>query len=1093
MKYTSVYLLGFFFLLVSCSGNKNEKNGNFSNGTIALYSKIDPTSSGIEFTNSINETLDFNFLNYPYLYTGGGVATGDIDNDGLEDIYFISNFGKNKLYKNTGDFSFVDISAESKTVDNEGFSTGVTMLDINNDGWLDIYVCKAGSLKNDDGRRNKLYVNQKDGTFKNEAKKWGLDDPGYSTQAYQFDYDKDGDLDFYIVNYRYDFTNNVKINSEIQRSIEEVTSDQLYRNDGGMFTKVTGEAGLYNKAWGLSAAVGDFNDDGWEDIYIANDFLEPDHLYINQKNGTFKDEILNRIKHISFNSMGSDYADLNNDLIPDLYTVDMLAENYARSKENMASMSTSNFMAMVSVGYHHAYMANTLHYGTENGTFKETGQLSGVVKTDWSWAPLLADFDNDGLKDIFVSNGVYKDYHNQDFRNELKEKNAAGVTMTLDAVLEMMPAEKLNNYIYKNDGNLHFTNMSEEWGLDDPNFSNGAAYADFDNDGDLDLVVNNINEPSAIYKNNSNQNYLQIDIKGSDKNSLGLGTKVYVEGEENIQFIEKRVTRGFESSVTPILNFGLGQNSIIKNVYVQWPDGKTTTIAAPKANQRLTINYSQATNGRLALPTVNSKKKNTDVTSLGLDYKQQENEFNDYDLQLLIPQKQSTKGTGIVKADINGDGLEDFFVGNAAGAPAAMYFQKADGTFSKQNESLWKSEAKYEDANALFFDADGDGDQDLYVVSAGYEIGENNPLLQDRLYINNNGNFSKSNTLPKMLISGKSITAGDYDGDGDLDLFVGGNVIPAKYPVAPQSFLLKNNNGTFTDATPSNQDLNEVGMISDALFTDYDSDGDLDLMVVGEWMAPTLFNNTNGSFEKAITTGLENTEGWWFAVQEGDFDGDGDTDYMLGNIGKNNKFQPKEDKPLYIYGKDFDNNGSFDVAMSKINNGKLVPVRGKECSSEQNPFLLDKIKTYKEFASLDMNDIYGEDKLNDAYKRTAHMFETAYVENLGNGNFKVNKLSNAAQLGPTLSFIAKDFNSDGHMDIMGIGAIYDAEVETIRYDSNFGYVLLGDGKGNFKHAKEFDPNINSDAKDITPIIINGQENFIVVSNNAPLEVFTLKP
>lgn len=1093
MKYTSVYLLGFFFLLVSCSGNKNEKNGNFSNDAIALYSKIDPTSSGIEFTNSINETLDFNFLNYPYLYTGGGVATGDIDNDGLEDIYFISNFGKNKLYKNTGDFSFVDISAESKTVDNEGFSTGVTMLDINNDGWLDIYVCKAGSLKNDDSRRNKLYVNQKDGTFKNEAKKWGLDDPGYSTQAYQFDYDKDGDLDFYIVNYRYDFKNNVKINSEIQRSIEEVTSDQLYRNDGRMFTKVTGEAGLYNKAWGLSAAVGDFNDDGWEDIYIANDFLEPDHLYINQKNGTFKDEILSRIKHISFYSMGSDFADLNNDLLPDLYTVDMLAENYARSKENMASMSTSNFLAMVDVGYHHAYMANTLHIGNDNGIFKETSQLSGVVKTDWSWAPLLADFDNDGFKDIFVSNGVYKDYTNQDFRNKLKEINASGESMTLDAVLAMVPAEKLNNYIYINDGNLHFTNMSEEWGLNDPSFSSGAAYADLDNDGDLDLIVNNINDLSAIYKNNSNQNYLQIDIKGSAKNSLGLGTKIYVEREENIQFIEKRITRGFESSVTPVLTFGLGQDPTIKNVYVQWPDGKTTTISNPKANQRLTIDYSKATDERLALPTINNKKKNTDVPSLGLDYRHQENDFNDYSLQLLIPQKQSTKGTGIVKADVNGDGLEDFFVGNAAGAPAAMYFQKTDGTFSKQNESLWKAEAKYEDANALFFDADGDGDQDLYVVSAGYEIGENNPLLQDRLYINKNGNFSKSNTLPKMLISGKSITAGDYDGDGDLDLFVGGNVIPAKYPVAPQSFLLKNNNGTFTDATPSNQDLNEAGMISDALFTDYDSDGDLDLMVVGEWMAPTLFNNTNGSFEKAITTGLENTEGWWFAIQEGDFDGDGDTDYMLGNIGKNNKFQPKEDKPLYIYGKDFDNNGSFDVAMSKINNGKLVPVRGKECSSEQNPFLLDKIKTYKEFASLDMNDIYGEDKLNDAYKRTAHMFETAYVENLGNGNFKVNKLSNAAQLGPTLSFIAKDFNSDGHMDIMGIGAIYDAEVETIRYDSNFGYVLLGDGKGNFEHAKEFDPNINSDAKDITPIIINGQENFIVVSNNAPLEVFTLKP
>jgi hypothetical protein len=1091
MKSSLLYLS--ILLLFSCNDNKMKNKGGLTDGERTLFTQLDSKKTAVSFTNTIIEDLEYNFLTYPYLYTGAGVATGDIDNDGLEDIYFVSNFGKNKLYKNTGNLTFKDVTATSKTIDEDGFSTGVTMLDINNDGWLDIYICKAGSLKNDEGRRNKLYINQQDGTFKNEAKEWGLDDPGYSTQAYQLDYDKDGDLDLYIVNYRYDFKDNTKINSEIQRNIEEITSDQLYRNDGNRFTKVTGEAGLYNKAWGLSGAVGDFNNDGWDDIYVSNDYLEPDNLYINQKDGTFKDEILSRIQHISFNSMGSDYADLNNDLIPDLYTVDMLAENYARSKENMASMSTSNFMAMVQLGYHHAYMANNLHVGSQAGSFKETSQLSGVVKTDWSWAPLLADFDNDGLKDIFVSNGVYKDYHNQDFRFQLREKNARGESMTLEAVLAMMPAEKMSNYIYKNDGNLHFTKMSDDWGLNNPNFSNGAAYADLDNDGDLDLVINNINDVSEIYRNNANDNYLQIHLKGPDKNSLALGAKVFVENEKGFQLIQNYITRGFESSVTPILNFGLGQETTIKNVFIQWPDGKTTTIANPKANKRLTINYSQATNEPLAIPAQKNFKKSAAVASLGLDYVQKENEFNDYSIQLLLPQKQSTKGTGIVKADVNGDGLEDFFVGNAAGAPAAMYLQKTDGTFSKQNETLWKAEAKYEDANALFFDADGDGDPDLYVVSAGYEIGENNPLLQDRLYLNTKGSFSKSNNLPKMLISGKSVAAGDYDGDGDLDLFVGGNVIPGKYPVAPQSFLLKNNKGTFTNVTNTNLVLNEIGMVSDALFTDYDGDNDLDLMVVGEWMAPTLFKNTNGSFEKATTTGLENTEGWWFALQGSDFDGDGDQDYMLGNIGKNNKFQPKQDKPIFIYGKDFDNNGSFDVALTKINNGKLVPVRGKECSSEQNPFLLDKIKSYKEFASLDMNDIYGEDKLKEAYKLTAHMFETVYLENLGNGNFKIKKLSNAAQLGPTLSFIAKDFNSDGNMDIMGVGAMYDAEVETIRYDSNFGYVLLGDGKGNFNHAIEYDPNINSDAKDITPIMIKGKENFIVVSNNAPLEVFTLKP
>ncbi|NND61713.1 MAG: VCBS repeat-containing protein, partial [Flavobacteriaceae bacterium] len=453
-------------------------------------------------------------------------------------------------------------------------------------------------------------------------------------------------------------------------------------------------------------------------------------------------------------------------------------------------------------------------------------------------------------------------------------------------------------------------------------------------------------------------------------------------------------------------------------------------------------------------------------------------------------------GTGIITADVNNDGLDDFFVGNASGAAAEMYVQNSNGSFQKTNTNLWIKEAKYEDANALFFDSDGDGDQDLYVVSAGYELPKESPLLQDRLYLNDgNGNFSKTNNkLPRMLSSGKAVTAADYDKDGDVDLFVGGNVVPAEYPKSPRSYLLKNENGTFTDATSENVQLSEMGMVSDAIFTDYDSDGDLDLLAVGEWMKPTFFNNSNGTFQKAEDiSGLDKTEGWWFSITKGDFDNDGDEDYFFGNIGKNNKFQPKKEKPIYIYGKDFDDNGSYDVALSKINEGKLVPVRGKECSSEQNPFLLDKIKTYKEFASLEMKDIYGEDKLKDAFQLTAYMFESVYVENQGNGNFAVTKLPNNAQVGPTLSFIQKDFNGDGNLDIMGIGAIYDAEVETIRYDSNYGYVLLGDGQGSFAYSKEFDPFIDKDAKDITTVMINNEEHFIVVSNNAPLEVFTYNP
>ncbi|MGV6828513.1 MAG: CRTAC1 family protein, partial [Flavobacteriales bacterium] len=559
-----VYFFCCIFLW-SCTQKVSKiKDETFTDQATTLFTKIEPSVSNINFQNNVHSKKGFNFMSYPYMYAGAGLAVGDIDNDGLEDIYFVGNNCPSKLYKNLGNFKFKDITVFSKTEDVDGFSTGVTMLDVNNDGWLDIYVCKAASLQNNQLRKNILFVNQQDGTFKEEAKKWGLNDNGLSTQAYPIDYDKDGDLDLYLVNYRYDFTNNGKVSAEIQNNIEEVTSDQLYRNDGTQFTKVTGEAGLYNKAWGLSAAIGDFNNDGWDDIYVSNDFVEPDALYINQKNGTFKNQINKRLNHISFNSMGSDFADLNNDTYPDLITLDMLAEDYARSKENMASMSTSGFKKMIAIGYHHAYMANMLHYNEGNGKFKETAQLSGVVKTDWSWAPLIADFDNDGLKDIYITNGVFKDYHNQDFRNLVKHNFEHKIKMSLDEVMSKIPSEKLNNYIFKNNGDLTFEKTVKKWGLEDPSFSNGAIYSDLDNDGDLDLVTNNFNSVAGLYRNNANTNYFQIRLKGSIENALAIGTKVYLKNQNKTQFQELHLTRGYFSSVTNILHFGLGKQDHIE-------------------------------------------------------------------------------------------------------------------------------------------------------------------------------------------------------------------------------------------------------------------------------------------------------------------------------------------------------------------------------------------------------------------------------------------------------------------------------------------------------------------------------------------------
>jgi enediyne biosynthesis protein E4 len=1096
MKYTLPFKFSIFFLLCtfSCTEHSPEEKNTtlYTENANTLFTKMDGAKTGVTFTNKIQQTNDFNFLNYTYIYTGAGVAVIDYNKDGWQDLYYVSNFGPNILYKNNGDFTFTNVTTASKTEDYQGFSTGVSVIDVNSDGWMDLYVSKAGSLKDTEARRNLLFVNQKDGTFKQEAAKWGLDYPGFTTQAYPLDYDHDGDMDLYLVNHRYDFKNLGVVSGAVQSQIDPLTSDQLYRNDGSTYTNVTAQTGLSNKTWGLSAVISDFNNDGWDDLYVCNDFAEPDVLYINQQNGTFRNYIDIQMNHISYNSMGSDFADLNNDLAQDLMTVDMLSDNYARSKENMASMNIPLFNNLVKVGYHYAYMANMLHINNGDGSFKEAGQMSGVTKTDWSWAPLLADFDNDGLKDIYVTNGVDREYNNQDIKNELKKIEKSREAVSLESVLALFPTEPLVNHMYKNHGDLRFEKSMEPWGLNDKTYSYGAVYADLDNDGDLEIITNNLNSASGIYKNNSNHNFVRVQLEGSSQNPLAMGAKVYVTTKKGTQLQELRLGRGYESSVTSLLNFGLGDISEIEKVEVQWPNGLVSTLNNPKVNTLLQISHSSGIAKTLDHTFEKRLKKPLNNADVALTYEQKENKVDDYGIQLLIPQMQSSKGTGMTKADVNGDGMEDFFVGNAAGAPASLYVQTAEGIFNETNTALWKLEAKFEDANALFFDADADGDQDLYVVSAGYELAEDSPLLQDRLYLNDGrGNFSKNNgALPKMLSSGKSIVAADIDADGDLDLFVGGNVLPKKYPMASHSYLLQNDGGIFTDITPKNTDLMKPGMVSEALFTDYDGDNDKDLLLVGEWMRPTFYKNTSGSFKKVDTPAFENQEGWWFSATEGDMDGDGDMDYFFGNLGKNNKFQPSEKKPLYIYAKDFDNNGSFDVALSKTNEGRLVPVRGKECSSQQNPFLLEKIETYKEFASLDMKGIYGEEELNDAYRLTAHNFGSVYAQNNGDGTFTVKELTAMAQLGPTLSLLVKDFNGDGNMDVMGVGAIYDAEVETIRYDSNLGYVLLGDGNGNFSYATKYEPLIKSDAKDVIELLLKKKSHYIVVNNNGPLEVFS---
>jgi hypothetical protein len=1092
MKHSLILLL-FLFLCFSCRKNQEEIEIVDTTDTAKLFTEVLPESSHVTFKNSLIETLDFNFLNYAYIYNGGGVSVGDINNDGLQDIYFTSNQNSNILYLNKGNFKFENITNSANISDSDGWTTGTSMIDINNDGWLDIYVCKSGSLNDNELRRNKLFINQKNNTFIESAKEYGLDHNGFSTQSYFFDFDKDGDLDMYLVNHRADFSNNTKISSAIQNEIFEESSDQLFRNDGAKFTKVTAESELLNKAWGLSASVGDFNNDDWPDIYIANDYLEPDMLYINNKDGTFKNEILNNLKHTSFYSMGSDFADLNNDMLPDLLVLDMSSEDHQRSKENMATMSTESFNAMVNIGYHHQYMANVLQLNNGNSTFSDIGQIVGLSKTDWSWAPLIADFDNDGFKDIFITNGIEKDMINQDFRHNLLQLNKEKRGITLDSVLKMMPSVRLPNYIYKNNGDLTFTKATDSWGLGKKINSNGAAYADLDNDGDLDIIINNENEIASIYKNNSKNNFLNIKLIGNEKNRLGIGAKVKVTVKDKTQYQELYLNRGFQSSVSNILNFGLGDANNIEKIEVIWPDNKMSELINVKPNQQIEIRYVNADKNHEPLDIKDKitlfSKVNNEV--LKIVYKHQENQFDDFSKQLLLPQKQSTPGPCLSVADVNGDKRDDFFIGGAVGQNGVLYIQNANGTFKATNTTSFESDKNSEDAGSLFFDADTDGDLDLYVTSSGYELSENDELLQDRLYLNDgNGNFTKSNHLPTMLTSTKTVKSLDFDADGDLDLVIGGNVVPDKYPLSPRSYVLQNNKGIFTDVTQNiAPELLHIGMVSDIEVFDYNNDNTVDMIVVGQWMPITVLSNRKGKFIKESIPEFEKTEGWYYSIASSDFDNDGDIDFVVGNLGMNNKFHPSLEKPLHIFSGDFDKNSSYDIALSKDYKGKLVPVRGKECSSQQTPFLNEKIKSYKEFASLDIENIYGNETISHSNHLMVYNFKTLYVENLGNGKFKTSVLPIDVQKSPTMDFEILDVNNDGFNDIVGVGNLYDAEVETIRYDASLGYVLLGTGKGKFVPLQNSGFNCNSDMREVSKINISGKTHVIVASNNDNLIFF----
>lgn len=1062
------------------------------------FKQLSSEETNILFSNTINDVDSINFFNYEYIYNGGGVAVGDINNDGLTDIYFTGNQVEDKLYLNKGDFKFEDITESAiGNFAGQGWHTGVSMVDINNDGWLDIYVCRSGIPSNKENLRNLLFVNNKDNTFSEEGKLYGVDIKRKTTHSSFFDMDNDGDLDLYVMNHPNQQGGGKKssvgdIKDLIKRGSPE--SDVLLENIDGKYVDITKASGISNHAYGLGIAVGDLNNDGYSDIYISNDYMAPDHLYINQKNGTFKDEILTQMKHISNFSMGNDMSDFNNDGFPDILSVDMVSEDHVRSKKNMGGMSTEKFWNVVQVGYHFQYMFNGLQLNNGNGTFSEIAQLAGISKTDWSWAPLFIDFDNDGHKDLFITNGYRRDSRDNDYM--LQRNNPKNKDKEYSDLLELIPATKIQNYIYQNSGHLKFEKKMADWNLNNSVNSNGAAYADFDNDGDLDLVLNNMQEVSHILENKQNldNNYIRIKISGSEKNTGAIGAKITIKTKDGIQYQQQNTVRGYQSSVEPIIHFGIGANTKVDEISITWVDGKNQILKNVEPNQTLELAYDQ--NFKESAPITKAPTLFEDITSKMQKVLHKEVAVNDFLTEVLLPNKMSQLGPFISSGDVNNDNLEDFYLSGSRKFAGQLYIQKANGTFKLQ-KGPWEKEREREELGSELFDVDNDGDLDLYVVSGSNEFNYLSELLYDQLYINDGkGGFTNESKtrLPKMITSGQSITLGDIDNDKDLDVFIGGRQTPGYYPYASRSYLLVNNNGVFTDLTSASPELRGPGMITASIFDDFDQDGDQDLICVGEWMPISFFENTNAKFTNVTSRYTDVKEvGWWSSIAKGDFNEDGKNDYIVGNIGLNNKFHPSAQYPLEIFCNDFDKSGTKDIVLAKYQNNICYPVRGKSCSTEQMSFISKKFPNYSDFAEADIEKLYGKENLDSALHYSATNFKSIILLSGSSKKFTSNPLPIYAQFSALNKVIALDINKDGHLDFVGVGNNYAAEVETVRYDAGVGSVLLGDGKGEFKALRSFESGwfTNSDAKDLISIDIQGKKTFIIANNNNILNWISL--